>query len=184
MKLVDIKDNITSKQKLVLGIVCLVLLIVVFSVLKSVINTSDEVIDYENTNSIDLVISSSKINDRDIYWSLNGIVSNFINTYQSNYNDEIKGLDHYYNALDPNYKRFLGKKKYREVSNNLISKVMGEEAGVFSLIPEPLITDVYRLYDYDNAYICKLTTKNSEVEAYIGIIIDTENTKYNIFYID
>ena len=184
MKLVDIKGNITSKQKLVLGIICLVLIIVVFSILKSVVNTSDEVIDYDNTDSIDLIISSSEINDRDIYCSLNRIISEFINTYQSSYNDEIKDLDYYYNALDPNYKKFLGKKKYREVSNNLITKVMGEEKGVFSIIPEPLITEIYRLYDYDNAYICKLATKNNDNEAYIGIILDTENTKYNIFYID
>ena len=184
MKLVDIKDNITSKQKLALGIVCLVLIIVVFSILRSVINTSDEVIDYDNTDSIDLIISSSEINDRDIYWTLNGIISNFINTYQSSYNDEIKDLDYYYNALDPNYKKFLGKKKYREVSNNLVTKVMGEDKDIFSTIPEPLITEVYRLNDYDNAYICRLATQNTYTEAYIGIILDTENTKYNIFYID
>lgn len=184
MKLVDIKDNINSKQRLVLGIVFLVLIIVIFSILRSVINTSDEVLDYENTDSIDLIISSSEINDRDVYWSLNGIISGFINTYQSSYNDEIKDLDYYYNALDANYKKFLGKKKYREVSNNLITKVMGEEKSVFSKIPEPLVTEVYRLNDYDNAYICRLATQNNEGNAYIGIILDTENTKYNIFYID
>lgn len=183
MKLVDIKDNITSKQKLVLVIVCLVLIILVFSVLKS-FNTNDGAIDYKNTDSLDLVIYSSKINERDLYWTLNGIIAEFINTYQSSYNDQIKDLNYYYKALDPDYKKFLGKKKYLEISNNLITKVIGEQKDVFSVTPQPLITDMYRLNKYENAYLCKLSTKNSEDEAYIGIILDTEKTKYNIFYID
>ena len=38
--------------------------------------------------------------------------------------------------------------------------------------------------NYDNAYICQLSTQNESDNAYIGIILDTENKKYNIFYID
>ena len=104
--------------------------------------------------------------------------------YLTYYNDQIKDLNYYYKALDPDYKKFLGKKKYLEISNNLITKVIGEQKDVFSVTPQPLITDMYRLNKYENAYLCKLSTKNSEDEAYIGIILDTEKTKYNIFYID
>ena len=49
MKLVDIKDNITSKQKLLLGIVCLLLIIVVFSVLKNVTSKNDKFFSQELT---------------------------------------------------------------------------------------------------------------------------------------
>lgn len=183
MKLVDIKDNITSKQRLVLGITFLIIIIIVFYMLKS-ITSNDEGIDYKNTDTIDLVITSTQINDRDVYWNLNKIVSEFINSYQSSFNKDVKDLNYYYGALDSNYKKFLGKKKYLESSNNLINKVVGENKDVFTLLPDPLITKVYRLNDYDNAYLCELSVKNENDEAYIGIILDTEHTKYNIFYIN
>lgn len=183
MKLVDIKGNITQKQRLVLVITFLLALVIIFYILRT-ITTKPEGIDYKNTDSMDLLISSSEINDRNIYWNLNEIISQFINSYQSSFNNEIKDLDYYYGALDPNYKKFLGKKKYIENSNNLITKVIGENKDVFSMLPEQLITSMYRLDDYDNAYLCKLTTVNETEEAYIGIILDTDHNKYNIFYIN
>ena len=38
--------------------------------------------------------------------------------------------------------------------------------------------------EYDNAYICELITKNNNEDAHIGIILDTKNKNYNIFYIN
>lgn len=183
MKLVDIKDNITQKQRLVLVITFLLVLVILFYILRAV-TTKNEGIDYKNTETIDFIINATEINDRNVYWNINEIISQFINSYQSSYNKEIKDLDYYYSALDPNYKKFLGKKEYLEISNNVITKVVGENKDVFSMLPEPLITSIYRLNDYDNAYLCELSTTNENEEAYIGIILDTDHNKYNIFYIN
>lgn len=183
MKLVDIKGNINPKQRLILIITILLLLIVIFGILKSVTKKS-EGIDYKNINTDDLIIESSLNNDRDVYWNLNKIVYEFINTYQSKFTKEVKEVGYYYNALDPNYRKYLGKGKYMDKANNLITKVVGEEKNVFSLIPEPLVTSVYKMDNYDSAYICELSTQNKSNDAYIGIILDTEKKKYNIFYID
>lgn len=183
MKLVDIKDNINPKQRLILIITILILLIVIFGILKSVTKKS-EGIDYKSTSTDDLMMRSSSNNDRDVYWNLNKIVYDFINTYQSKFTKEIKDVGYYYDALDPNYRKYLGKRKYMDKANNLITKVIGEEKDVFSLIPKPLIVSVYKMYEYDNAYICELSTQNENDKAYIGIILNTEKKKYNIFYID
>lgn len=183
MKLVDIKGNINPKQRLILIITILLLLIVIFGILKSV-TKKNEGIDYKNTNIDDLIIESTSNNDRDVYWNLNEIVYKFINTYQSKFTKEVKDVEYYYNALDPNYRKYLGKGKYLDKANTLITKVIGEEKDVFTLIPEPLITSVYKMDNYGNAYICQLSTQNESDNAYIGIILDTENKKYNIFYID
>ena len=183
MKLVDIKDNINPKQRLVLIITILLLLIIIFGILKSVTKES-EGIDYKNTNINDLIIESSSNNDRDVYWNLNKIVYDFINTYHSEYTKGVKNVEYYYNALDPNYKKYIRKKKYTEISNNLINKVIGGKKDQSLSVPEPLIKTVYKMDNYDNAYICELSTQNENDNAYIGIILDTKNKKYNIFYID
>ncbi len=183
MKLVDIKGNITSKQRLILVITALILLLIVFYLLKNITKTS-EGIDYKKTDITDLLIFSSTVKDRDIYWNLDGIVTEFISSYKSVTNKDIKETKYYYNALDPDYKKYLGKKKYNEIANNLINKVMGENRDEFSSLPTPLITSLNKLNNYDNAYICELSTSNVNDSAYIGIILDTDKKKYNIFYID
>ena len=181
MKLVDIKGNITSKQRLLLMITFLVIIVVVFSFFKN-INKKVEGIDYKKNGINNLLLYSKEVTDRDIYWNLDGIVSDFLNSYQSEYNKDIKSLNYYYNALDPNYKKYLGKSKYKELANGVITKVLGEEKDMLSALPQPVIIEVRALNDYNNAYMCKLATKNDE-DAYIGIILDIENTRYNIFYI-
>ena len=183
MKLVDIKGNITSNQRLILLLTMLVAIVVIFFGLRS-INKKVEGIDYKNTDLIDLIINSQITNDREVYWNLNEIICNFINSYQSKYNKKVNDLNYYYKALDPNYKKFISKKKYLELSNTLITKVIGEDQDVLSTLPEPVITEVRVLNNYDNAYLCKLSTKNEGEDTYIGIVLDKENTKYNIFYIN
>ena len=182
MKLVDIKGNVTSKQRLVLFVTMLVLIIVVFFVLKN-INKENNGIDYNNTELSDFKINSSKINDRGIFWNLNEIVSNFVNSYQAEYNKETKSFGYYYNALDPNYKKFIGKKKYLQLSNNVVTKVLGENRDILTVLPNPVITEVNKLDKFESAYLCKLSTIKEDDEAYIGIVLDTQNKRYNIFYI-
>lgn len=182
MKLVDIKGNVTSKQRLVFLVTMLILIIVVFFVLKN-INKKNEGIDYNNTNLSDFKINSSTINDRGIFWNLNEIVTNYINSYQAEYNKESKSFEDYYKALDPNYKKFTGKKKYLELSNNIVNKVLGENRDILTALPNPVITEVKKLDKFDSAYLCKLSTVNENDEAYIGIVLDTQNKRYNIFYI-
>ena len=182
MKLVDIKDNITQKQRLILVITSLILLLIVFYLLKNITKPS-EGINYKKTDITDLLISSSTIKDRDIYWNLDEIVTEFISSYKVGTNKNINGTSYYYNSLDPYYKKYLGKKKYNEIANNLINKVMGENRDDFSSLPTPLITKLNKLNNYDNAYICELSTSNTNDSAYIGIILDTDKKRYNIFYI-
>lgn len=181
-KIVDIK-SLTPKQKLLFFGICLILLVVITTIALN-LNIGYEAIDYKNTDIYSFIIHSEETNDRDIYWTLDNIVSQFIGTYQSEFTKDVKNLDYFYNALDPDYKKYLGKKKYKEISNDIITKVIGEQKDVFSSIPAPLITTVYKLSDYDNAYICKLATQEDSASTYIGIILDTDKNKFNIFYLE
>lgn len=183
MKLVDIKDNISSKQRLVLCLSILILLMVVFSALKQ-FTSKENGIDYKTTSIETLINNSRETLDRNAYWNLNDIVYKFVNSYYSEVTKDVKNINYYYKALDSNYKKYLGKRKYKEQADKLISKVVGENPNVFSKIPEPLITNVYQLNEYSNAYICKLSTLKEDDNAYIGIVLDTEKNRYNIFYID
>lgn len=183
MKLVDIKDNISSKQRLVLCLSILILLMVVFSALKQ-FTSKENGIDYKTTSIETLIKDSLEISDRNIYWNLNDIVYKFVNSYRSKYTKNVEDINYYYKALDSNYKKYLGKRKYKGQAYKLISKIIGENPDELSKIPEPLITNVYQLDEYSNAYICKLSTLNEEESAYIGIVLDTEKNRYNIFYID
>lgn len=183
MKLVDIKGNINPKQRLILVITILLFLVVIFYTLK-IVTKKQEGIEYKNTSIDKLIVFSTETTDRDTYWNLNSIVYDFVITYQSDFNEQVKNIEYYYNALDPNYKKYLGKKKYTEISNNFISKVIDEEKNQSSSVQEPLIKTVYKMDEYDNAYICELITKNNNEDAYIGIILDTKNKNYNIFYIN
>ena len=181
MNLVDIKGTITSKQRLVLMISFLIVILVVFYFLRNV-NKKVEGIDYKKTDINGLLALSQDDKDRYVYWNLNEIISKFLNSYQSEYTEGINDINYYYKTLDPNYKKYLGRRKYKELANSFIDKVVYDPEDDLKSLPQPLITKIKRLNDYNNAYLCKIATKNNE-DAYIGIILDIENTRYNIFYI-
>lgn len=192
MKLVDI-ERLNSKQKLLFFATCLVLLIVISTVLMS-LRLGYDVIDYKKENAYTFIFNSTEDNDRNTYWTLNNIILPFLESYQTVENMDISdlieykyngySLDDYYKALDTDYKKYLGKKKYLEVSKKMMEKMVSRNENGFVLKKEDLIKRIYKLNLYDNAYLCELNTVDKSSNAYIGIILDTEKSKYSIFYIE
>lgn len=192
MKLVDI-ERLNSKQKLLFFATCLVLLIVISTVLMS-FRLGYDVIDYKKENAYTFIFNSTEDNDRNTYWTLNSIILPFLESYQTVENMDISdlieykydgySLDDYYKALDTDYKKYLGKKKYLEVSKKMMEKMVSRNENGFVLKKEDLIKRIYKLNLYDNAYLCELNTVDKSSTAYIGIILDTEKSKYSIFYIE
>jgi hypothetical protein len=189
-KLIDI-SGLNSKQRLVFFCICLILLVIGTTIITS-INSDNKVIDYEKTDIYELIIDSTETKDRDIYWTLNKIILEFLKSYQTvekmdtsdlvEYHYTGYDLDDYYKALDPEYKKFLGKKEYIEISKNMMSKMVTWNDNGFILKEQNIINTVYKLNDYEG-YICKLNTVDNKNQAFIGIILDKENNEYNIFYI-
>lgn len=189
-KIVDI-EGLNSKQKLLFFAVCLVLLIV-FTTLLSSLNFGNKVIDYANTSIYDLLIDSEETTDRDTYWTLNGIILDFMRSYQTvekmdtsslvEYHYTGYSLEDYFKALDREYQKYLGKKNYIETAKNMISKMVTWNENGFVLKEENIINTIYKMDKYDG-YICLLNSENLNEETYIGIIMDKEKEEYNIFYI-
>lgn len=190
-KIIDLK-RVTPIQNFVLLTTTLVLLIVVATVLMR-LDFSKKSIDYGKADKYTFIMNSTEIKDRDIYWTLNNVIIKFLESYQSvekmdtsfliEYKYSGFSLEEYYEALDYDYKRYLSKKKYLEKAKNMISKMVTWNDNGFVLKTEDIISQIYKLDDY-NGYLCELNTVNKEETAYIGIIFDNEKKEYRIFYIE
>ena len=132
MKLIDIKENITPRQRLVLLFTILILVIVTFSFMKNFFSKK-EGIDYKNIDYNNFIVESSETSDRNLYWTLNDILVPFLQSYQTvekmdtseliEYKYTGRSLEDYYDALDKNYKKYLGKEEFISKSKEMMSKV-------------------------------------------------------------
>ena len=120
MKLVDIKDNISSKQRLVLCLSILILLMVVFSALKQ-FTSKENGIDYKTTSIETLIKDSLEISDRNIYWNLNDIVYKFVNSYRSKYTKNVEDTRQLYMSSGTTYLEVISAQA--NLLNAQISKV-------------------------------------------------------------
>ena len=143
---------------------------IVFYLLKNITKTS-EGIDYKKTDITDLLIFSSTVKDRDIYWNLDGIVTEFISSYKSGTNKDIKETKYYYNALDPDYKKYLGKKKYNEIRAVITSISL-----CFDVILPFISTNFIIIY-----YIYILCHKSSIV--YTFLLLNITNTIIFLYFL-
>ncbi len=192
MKLVDF-ERLNSKQKLIFLLIILILLVVIASTLMK-LRFGNEVIDYKNKNVYSFIIESKQDKDRNTYWTLNNIIIDFLDSYQTvekldtsaliEYKYTGYSLEEYYKVLDSDYKKFLGKNKYMEISKNMMSKMVTKNENGYVLNTENIIKKIYKLNNYENAYICELNTVDKASSAYIGIILDADQGIYSIFYIE
>lgn len=192
MKLIDIKENITPKQRLVLLVTILVLVIVVFSFTKKFFSKK-EGIDYKNVDYSNFIVDSSETSDRNLYWTLNDILVPFLQSYQTvekmdtsefiEYKYTGRSLEDYYDALDKDYKNYLGKEEFISKSKEMMSKVFEKNDKGFVVKNENIIKCIYKLNNYHNAYLCEINTVNTNESAFIGVVLNSETQKFSIFYI-
>ena len=178
MKLVDL-DLYTDKQKLLFFI----LLLIIFFICG--VKTSS--IDYKNMQPSDFINSCELQNDRKTYWILDDIVATFIGSSvieKTTDNNNISYVD-YYQALDEDYQKYLGKSNYLKVAQEFFDKfrIKNIEGGIDSTIKaNGNIDRYYKSYDSDR-YICILNTVTGETYGYIGIELNTNKNTYKIFYL-
>lgn len=180
LKLIDIKE-LSTKQKFILCCILLLLLILISNVISGL--GDSKAIDYKNATSLTFLISSVEENDRNTYWILNDIITDYIISYQ--YDNSI-GMSYkdYYDALTPEYKKYLGSGKYNSLSKRFLEKFKVTSSTEETMKTFDVIDTVYKDLNDQNRYICKLKTSKEDTEAYIGIILNVKNNTYNIFYIE
>lgn len=192
MKLIDIKDNITPKQRLVFFITLLIFIISIFYFMKNYVS-NNKGIDYKNVDYNTFINESTETSDRNLYWTLNNILLAFLNSYQSvekmdtsaliEYKYSGRSLESYYDVLDDKYKKSLSKKDFIIKSKEIMSSMCTFNDNGFSMKSEDIIKNIYKLNNYEDTYLCRLNTVDQNKKAYIGIRLDSKSGKFDIFYI-
>ena len=173
-------NTISSKQKLILAICFLLIIIVLLWISKQIFNKKE--FDYKNMNHMDFIDEGTINNNREVYWSLNEIISNILNSYKNIGKKEGIKAEDYYDVLSEDYKHYLGKGKYKKLINEFLQKFVVKNSYTTTIKTSRIIENVY--YLNNNRYICELSTASEENKAYIGITLNTSNKTYNIFYIE
>lgn len=178
-------ERFTKRQKIIFLITALVALIFLSSLFGYLSRKSDEkVIDYKSANGENIIADSAITYDKIKFYELQDIITKFINSYLENDEDNTN-YKNYYKTLTDEYKKYLSKSKYYEVTKNLCNKfVVTDSVDITKMMRTNGILKSVYVYDTDK-YICKLQGNNEEV-SYIGIKL-IENTKEpyaQIFYLE
>ena len=65
----------------------------------------------------------------------------------------------------------------------MMSKVFEKNDKGFVIKNENIIKCIYKLNNYDNAYLCEINTVDDDKSAFIGVVLNSEAQKFSIFYI-
>lgn len=175
-------EDLSKKQIVAILILVLIVLIALNALMESIRNSSDEkVINYKNITGEELINNSTPVYDRTIYLSIEQIVSEYISSYAPS--DGGSSYKEYYSMLSKKYKKYLGHKRYEEVSQKFLEKFkdVGAITGQVFIENEKVVNSVYK-YD-ENKYICELKNGRNET-AYIGIELDFNTNNGYIFYLE
>ncbi len=192
-KIFDIKE-ITIQEKIALGIVCIILLSIGTAFLSSTAK-KDSNVNYKEFSLDEILNSSEEIKAREEYWILNNIIYSFLSSYNleisstglvNSNNTKTYTRESYYKVLSSDYRKYLKKSKYMEISKNMMEKFVQYSNNKIYVKDSNLISNIYLIDEYKygkNMYICKLNTVKIDTTSYIGIQL-LENNTYTIFYIE
>ncbi len=193
-KIFDIKE-MTIYEKIALGIVCIILLSIGTALLSST-TKKDNNVNYKEFSLDEILNSSEEIKAREEYWTLNDIIYSFLSSYNleisstglvnNSNNTKTYTRESYYKVLSSDYRKYLKKSKYMELSKNMMEKFVQYSNNKIYIKDSDIISNIYLLneYEYGNdMYICKLNTVKIDTTSYIGIQL-LENNTYTIFYIE
>lgn len=185
-KLINFKE-MTLKQKIIFLLIIIAILIILTWILRirnqnRKIENSAIVSDYSQIQGNQYFTSRGFVTyDRQIYWDLNDIISNFIISNRFTENDEEYFSGSYYNALTEEYKRYLGESKYNELAQKFFEKFLIKGVQEINYKTYNFIDSIYDMGQ--DTYFCEMTGTN-ENKAYIGIRLHKSNKTFEIFYIE
>lgn len=179
--------NMNQMKKLLFIIIIVIILLILVWIFRIFRNNSDIkkhalVKDYNSVSSYVYFSTQGNITyDRQIYWDLNDIISEYINSVRYTTNEAAFTLANYYEALTPEYKLHLGEIGYNNLSNSFIEKFKINSAEEGNYKTHNIINEIYELPN--NMYLCELNG-TSDNKAYIGIVLYKNNKTFEIFYIE
>lgn len=145
-------------------------------------NRTDTIWNYkEITNVTDVMYLGEKNTERDKYYTLEAIVTQYLNSYINPYDDEEKvTYEDYYNYLAKYYKKYLSKKEYKEIANNFLTKFYNKDDG--TMYTYQVLKEFYEFEN--NVFLCKLENKRNNAVGYIAFQINESELAFNIVYIE
>ena len=179
------EKNNNIKLYLIMFLLVLICLLI-FNYFTSNSNKANEIWNYSNINTAeDVIHKGNKTLSRDVYYTLNEIVINYIESYLVQ--EDTLSWQNYYEVLSGEYNKYLSKKAYYTLAENFLRKfyVYSEDIQIEAneyMDVQDIITDIY---EYENSkYLCKLESSITGNVGYIGIELNTRNQTYSIFYIE
>lgn len=178
-------------------IICLVMAMIILGGLTAVMKSSvtNKIAWNYKTGTIDSsVLQKSTLEyDRNIYWTVRGIVDKYTNSYLYDVTkDETSSntvlYKDYYTALDSEYTKKLSKVNYEKKAKEFFSKlvIQGEFENEYNILP----FTIEKINKYgENMYLCTIKVdEQGGVEivkgrGYIGIKLDQEKNTFSIFYL-
>lgn len=148
-------------------------------------NRVDDVWNYKKiTTASEMIYLGQEVTDREMYYTLENIVNQYINSYINKYNDEEKIMySDYYNYLSESYKKHLSKREYLEVAEKFLKKFYISIDSSYETMDTAQI--LKGVYEFENdVYLCELIANRSGETAYIALRVNTANNIFNIVYIE
>lgn len=148
-------------------------------------NRTDDIWDYkEITSATDIMYKGTEITDREIYYTLETIINQYLDSYINPYDDEEKVMyQDYYKYLAKNYRKYLGKSKYKEVAEKFLNKFyININSDYESMYTHQLLKNVHA-FD-NNIYLCELESKRNNEVGYIAFQVNESECAFNIVYIE
>lgn len=169
-------------------VLVLILLIILVSIFNKNASKDNLWQDYSKFSYADAYLNATKVQDRTIYWTLDKIISDYIGSYSSdvtydNIGDNNVTYEDYYDALYEGYQKYLKKEGYLETAKNFLQKFMIQnDVEAYSMETEGLIDSIYMVEE--NIYLCNLSSKIQQTNAYIIIGLNTDNLSFKIMYME
>ena len=154
-------------------------------------NNTDEIWNYkEITSASDLVDYGEEIEDREVYYILESIVQQYLNSYVNTYNEDMKAdklsYTQYYEYLTKNYREYLSKAEYKKLAETFLIKFKvyaeSEYEAMEYMDIEQVVKEIYVFEN--NVYLCRLKGMYTGNVGYIAIALDTSKNAFNIVYIE
>ena len=186
----NVFERFSTKENILIFSFVLILLIIGVNLLKRFDPFKE--IEYNEITVEDIINGSIIEYDRDIYWTLNEILLQFLSSNDSGNSPLGEGKVHntyykyemkeYYNILTEDYKNYLGKVKYLKTANDVIKKYKNNYENLNVASNKVPIRKIYKYQKIEGDYF--LIQLNTSIETYVGIKLNKELSTYSIFYLE
>lgn len=180
-------EDVDKNKKLYIlsGILLIVALAIATNFIRK--NLGSDVYNTDIKNRQDLLNPTSITYDREIYYTIDNILTEFVSSYSID--DSLKAsasYEEYYDVLSKSYKDKLGKKQYKEKAETFFKRLeytTGSEMDKRDIIVSRNI--IRSIFDIgDDMYVCSVGIINKNDIGYIGIKLNKMKNTYEIFYLD